>query len=211
MCIRDSFHTHAMDRRETAIWHRFHAASLKRTPIVDPPELKNSKRLIREDTLYCISLAFPKIFQDGKNDYWAYKQERQNKGLPLTLEEWFRHTLLCRDGRAASHPRYIHFVVNTCARMKALKGRNFFANRVTGNQANVEYMPDQMARMDKAAMRRSLCAYETSMPGSASEKLQMRADLEAMLNQTEEESWARASADMPQQHASLRELSLIHI
>ena len=89
--------------------------------------------------------------------------------------------------------------------MKALEGRNFFAQKVTGNQATVEYMPDQKAKMDKAVMRRSLCAYETSMPGSASEKLQMRADLEAMLNQTEEESLARASADMPQRHASLRE------
>ena len=33
----------------------------------------------------------------------------------------------------------------------------------------------------------------------------MHADLEAMLSQMEEESWARASEEMPQRHASLTE------
>ena len=137
------------------------------------------------------------------NDYWAYSEELRANKMSVSLREWARNTLLARDGRAAAHPRYIYFICNTVLRSKALTGRNFFAQRVKGTQVEVEYSPDDLMKMSKADMSRSLCAYETKMPGSAAEKLQQRNDLESMLNQLEEESWTRVSKEMPLRHHRL--------
>ncbi len=51
--------------------------------------------------------------------------------------------------------------------------------------------------MSKAQMTRVLCAYEHKCPGSAAEKLAQRGDLEAMINQLEEESHAKAGELLP--------------
>ena len=53
-------------------------------------------------------------------------------------------------------------------------------------------------------MVRTLCAYDGHAPGSASEKLQQRADLEAF-NQLEEESLCRAKERLPAVHPELSE------
>ena len=52
--------------------------------------------------------------------------------------------------------------------------------------------------MGKAKMARVLCAYETNLPGSAAERLRMRTDLEAMINQLEVESHAAARGELPE-------------
>ena len=53
-------------------------------------------------------------------------------------------------------------------------------------------------------MTNVLCAYEGKQPGSAAEKLAQRSDLEAMINQLEEESHARAREALPEARQRLR-------
>ena len=60
--------------------------------------------------------------------------------------------------------------------------------------------------MGKEKMCRMLCAYENKMPGSAAEKLDQRADLEAMLNQLETESFQRATEELPETRRELERM-----
>ena len=106
-------------------------------------------------------------------------------------------------GRALRHPRFFYFAVNTLLRNKAVRGKSYFVKQSFWAQAQVDYTPYDLLRMDKTAMTRVLCAYETNMPGSAAEKLQQRGDLESMLNQLEEESLEKAEEAMPQRHEAL--------
>ena len=105
----------------------------------------------------------------------------------MTLWEWFQHILRHCSGRALRHPRFFYFAVNTLLRNKAIRGKAFFARRSYGAQAHEEVTPEVLLRMSKAQMSRVLCAYEGKQPGSAAEKLAQRNDLEAMINQLEEE------------------------
>ena len=59
--------------------------------------------------------------------------------------------------------------------------------------------------MGKSGMARVLCAHESKMPGSAAEKLAQRDDLEAMLQQLEVESEAKAAGELPAVREQLRE------
>ena len=68
--------------------------------------------------------------------------------------------------------------------------------RQYGGQAYEELSPEKLLQMGKAKMARVLCAYETNLPGSAAERLRMRTDLEAMINQLEVESHVAARAEL---------------
>ena len=67
-----------------------------------------------------------------------------------------------------------------------------------GQQAYEDYAPEQLLQMGKAQMGRVLLAYEHALPGSAAEKLRVRNDLEATLNQLESESLDKATEELPQ-------------
>ena len=162
-----------------------------------------TEQLVREDTPWYIAAAFPKIFQTGQGDYWAYQKQRQARGLDVPLQEWFQHVLRGRDGRALKHPRFFYFAVNTFLRNKAVRSKSYFVKREFGADSYQSYTPKEMLKMGKAGMTRVLCAYEGNLPGSAAEKLQQRGDLEAMFNQLEEESLQKATAAMPAHHTTL--------
>ena len=181
------FDTKNLTNQERAALHQYKAARVKDVPIVPPPLVDDVRRLVREDAPYYMTLGFVKIFQTGAGDYWAFEHKRQQRGMRMTLWEWFQHILRHRSGRALRHPRFYYFAVNTILRNKAYRGKSFFIRRSFGGQAYEELTPDKLLAMGKAQMSRILCAYEGNQPGSAAEKLAQRNDLEAMIHQLEEE------------------------
>ena len=169
------------------------------------PQIEDSKTLVREDTPWYISAAFPKIFQTGEGDYWAFEKLRKARGQPVSLHRWVQHVLRGRDGRALRHPRFYYFALNTVLRNKAVRGRSYFIKKGIGNEAYTQCAPRDLLNVGKAKMMRVLCAYEQNLPGSASEKLSQRADLESMLNHIEEETFEKATSRMPALHSALVE------
>ena len=102
---------------------KFGAARIVGGTILDPPWVESSRTLVREDSPWYIVAAFPKIFQTGSGDYWAFVNERKQRGMDVSLKEWLFHVLRWRDGRALRHPRFYFFAVNTLLRNKAVRGR----------------------------------------------------------------------------------------
>jgi hypothetical protein len=191
------FDTAGMTRQERASLERYGAARLAGAPIVRPPQAADTRILLREDMPFYMSLGFLKIFQTGRGDFWAFEQRRRDRGLPVSLWDWFQHVLRHRSGRGLRHPRFFYFAVNTLLRNKAVRGKSYFVRRSIGHQAYEDFTPQQLLGKSKAQMIRILCAYETKMPGSAAEKLAQRDDLEAMLQQLETESEAKARSELP--------------
>ena len=116
--VPEEFDTTNMNARERYVHDRFRAGRLEGAAILDPPPIASTKRqdIVREDQAWYISAAFPKIFQTGAGDYWAYAQARSDRGQSVSLADWFFHVLRGRDGRALKHPRFYYFVVNTLLR-----------------------------------------------------------------------------------------------
>jgi endonuclease/exonuclease/phosphatase family metal-dependent hydrolase len=83
------------------------------------------------------------------------------------------------------------------------QGKSFFVKKTYGQQAYEDYAPEQLLQMGKAQMGRVLLAYENALPGSAAEKLRVRSDLEATLNQLECESLDKAIEELPKLTASV--------
>ena len=169
---------------------RFGAARVKGVPILDPPTVSSRNVLIREDQPYYIVAGFVKLFPLGCGDYWAHLQQRQNETRePLSFWEWIKHLLLRRDGRFQSHPRFYFFALNTALRNKALRARGYFLKRQqTVSTNNVAYTTEELFKMGKAQFTKIVSAFEHSMAGSAQEKLRQRSDLEAMVEQIEQET-----------------------
>ena len=170
--------------------HRFGAARVTGVPILDPPTVSSKNQLIREDQPYYIVAGFVKLFPLGHGDYWAHLQQRQHETYePLPFWEWLKHLLLRSDGRFQAHPRFYFFALNTALRNKALRARGYFLRRQQSAASNVEaYTAEDLFRMGKAQFTKIVSAFEHSMAGSAQEKLRQRSDLEAMVEQIEQES-----------------------
>ena len=169
--------------------HRFGAARVTGVPILDPPTVSWKNQLIREDQPHYIVAGFVK-FPLGHGDYWAHLQQRQQETYePLSFWEWLKHLLLRSDGRFQAHPRFYFFALNTALRNKALRARGYFLKRQQSAASNVEaYTAEDLFRMGKAQFTKIVSAFEHSMAGSAQEKLRQRSDLEAMVEQIEQES-----------------------
>ena len=90
---RDEFDTSNATAQERLAWRNCCAWKKKGARLVDPPALK-SGQIVREDTPYYIAAAFPKIFQTGAGDYWAFRKERQKRKMDASLWEWVQHCLL---------------------------------------------------------------------------------------------------------------------
>ena len=170
--------------------HRFGAARVTGVPILDPPTVSSKNQLIREDQPYYIVAGFLKLFPLGHGDYWAHLQQRQQETYePLSFWEWLKHLLLRSDGRFQAHPRFYFFALNTALRNKALRARGYFLKRQQSAASNVQaYTAEDLFRMGKAQFTKIVSAFEHSMAGSAQEKLRQRSDLEAMVEQIEQES-----------------------
>ena len=170
--------------------HRFGAARVTGVPILDPPTVSSKNQLIREDQPYYIVAGFLKLFPLGHGDYWAHLQQRQQETYePLSFWEWLKHLLLRSDGRFQAHPRFYFFALNTALRNKALRARGHFLKRQQSAATNVQaYTAEDLFRMGKAQFTKIVSAFEHSMAGSAQEKLRQRSDLEAMVEQIEQES-----------------------
>ena len=172
------------------------AASLKRhgagrvegLPIVDPPTGLSRNQLIREDHPYYIAAGFLKLFPLGHGDYWAHVQDRADNEQPLSFWEWLKHLLLRSDGRFQSHPRFYFFALNTALRNKALRARTYFVKRQVGLNTSDSYTNEELMNMGKAQFTKVIAAFEQAMIGSAQEKLQQRSDLEALVEQIEQET-----------------------
>ena len=170
--------------------HRFGAARVKGAPILDPPTVTSRNQLIREDQPYYIVAGFVKLFPLGQGDYWAHVQQRQQETYePLSFWEWLKHLLLRSDGRFQAHPRFYFFALNTALRNKALRARGYFMKRQQASAGNVvAYTAEELFKMGKAQFTKIVSAFEHSMAGSAQEKLRQRSDLEAMVEQIEQQS-----------------------
>ena len=169
---------------------RFGAARVKGVPILDPPTVTSTNQLIREDQPYYIVAGFVKLFPLGQGDYWAHLQQRQEETLqPLSFWEWLKHLLFRSDGRFQAHPRFYFFALNTALRNKALRARGYFLKRQqTQVNNNISYTTEELFKMGKAQFTKIVSAFEHSMVGSAQEKLRQRSDLEAMVDQIEQET-----------------------
>lgn len=172
------------------------AASLKRhgagrvegLPIVDPPTVLSRNQLIREDHPYYIAAGFLKLFPLGHGDYWAHVQDRADNEQPLSVWEWLKHLLLRSDGRFQAHPRFYFFALNTALRNKALRARTYFVKRQVGLNTSDSYTNEELMNMGKAQFTKVIAAFEQAMIGSAQAKLQQRSDLEALVEQIEQET-----------------------
>ena len=167
---------------------RFGAARVQGVPILDPPTVSSTNQLIREDQPHYIVAGFAKLFPLGQGDYWAHLQQRRENQQPLSFWEWFKHILLRSDGRFQAHPRFYFFALNTALRNKALRARGYFLKRQDGPRNNVAYTSEELFSMGKASFTKIVSAFEHSMVGSAQEKLRQRSDLEAMVEQIEQET-----------------------
>ena len=163
---------------------------MKGVPILDPPTVSSRNQLIREDQPYYIVAGFVKLFPLGLGDFWAHLQQRQEETRePLSFWEWIKHMLFRSDGRFQSHPRFYFFALNTALRNKALRARGYFLKRQqTASCNNVSYTTEELFKMGKAQFTKIVSAFEHSMAGSAQEKLRQRSDLEAMVEQIEQET-----------------------
>jgi hypothetical protein len=108
---------------QRSMLNKFGAARVSKSTILEPPWSENGRTLIREDSPWYIVAAFPKIFQTGSGDYWAFAEKRKQRGMDVSLKEWIGHVLRWRDGRALRHPRFYFFAVNTMLRNKAVRGK----------------------------------------------------------------------------------------
>ena len=88
-----------------------------------------------------MALGFLKVFQTGRGDFWAFEQRRRDRGLPVSLWDWFQHVLRHRSGRAMRHPRFFYFAVNTLLRNRAVRGKSYFVRRSIGHQAYEDFTP----------------------------------------------------------------------
>jgi hypothetical protein len=96
--------------------------------------------------------------------------------------------LLRSDGRFQAHPRFYFFALNTALRNKALRARTYFVKRQVGLNTSDSYTNEELMNMGKAQFTKIIAAFEQAMIGSAQEKLQQRSDLEALVEQIEQET-----------------------
>ena len=110
------------------------------------------------------------------------------RGKPTAVVLLLKHLLLRSDGRFQAHPRFYFFALNTALRNKALRARGYFMKRQQGASSNVAYTTEELFNMGKAQFTKIVSAFEHSMAGLAQEKLRERSDLEAMVEQIEQET-----------------------
>ena len=187
---------HRSDAVLSANVKRHGAGRVEGLPIVDPPTVLSRNQLIREDHPYYIAAGFLKLFPLGCGDYWAHVQERDDNLSPLSFWEWLKHLLLRSDGRFQSHPRFYFFALNTALRNKALRARTYFVKRQVGLNTSDSYTNEQLMNMGKAQFTKVIAAFEQAMIGSAQEKLQQRSDLEALVEQIEQETLEQKSQEV---------------
>jgi hypothetical protein len=179
---------HRSDALTGANLKRHGAGRVEGLPIVDPPTVLSRNQLIREDHPYYIAAGFLKLFPLGHGDYWAHVQDRADNDQPLSFWEWVKHLLLRSDGRFQAHPRSYFFALNTALRNKALRARTYFVKRQVGLNTSDSYTNEELMNMGKAQFTKIIAAFEQAMIGSAQEKLQQRSDLEALVEQIEQET-----------------------
>ena len=179
---------HRSDALTAANLKRHGAGRVEGLPIVDPPTVLSRNQLIREDHPYYIAAGFLKLFPLGHGDYWAHVQDRADNDQPLSFWEWVKHLLVRSDGRFQAHPRFYFFALNTALRNKALRARTYFVKRQVGLNTSDSYTNEELMNMGKAQFTKIIAAFEQAMIGSAQEKLQQRSDLEALVEQIEQET-----------------------
>ena len=92
------------------------ASDKRNIPKVDAPQI-DQKNPIREDEAGYIAKAFVRIFPFGIGDYHELKI-KHDAGLKFAT--WGKYVLQYHDGRAAKHPRFKYFIINSCMRMKTM-------------------------------------------------------------------------------------------
>ena len=83
----------------------------------------DQKNPMREDEPGYIAKAFVRIFPFGVGDY---HERKSSLGAGLKYATWAKYVLQYHDGRAARHPRFKYFVLNTRLRMKTPGLKNVF-------------------------------------------------------------------------------------
>lgn len=151
-------------------------------PRVEPPEV--DMQPITESTVGYIPMAFPKLFPHGTGDY---HRERASllQGKP-SFEQWGRYMLLWHDKRFSEHPRFRYWFLDTCLRMKTPVCKDVFL------RVNPEVKDVTLEELDSASVRRKvvqqMATATQTVPGSIGERRRMRAELESMVEQKEDET-----------------------
>ena len=179
---------HRSDAATVAKGRRHGAGRVEGLPIVDPPTVRSRNQLIREDQPFYIAAGFLKLFPLGHGDYWAFHAERKQHGEEVSFMGWLQHLLLRSDGRFQCHPLFYFFALNTALRAKALRSRNYFVKKQGEVNTDAMYTNEELMKMGKAQFTKIIAAFEQAMVGSAQEKLQQRSDLEALVEQIEQET-----------------------
>ena len=100
-----SFEKSGLDEAERGRYDAVLAARVAGAPFKDPPAIRG--RAIREDRPHYITRGLVKIFQTGKEDFWAHQKARKlENNCDVSLMGWAQHVLRWRDGRALRHPRF---------------------------------------------------------------------------------------------------------
>ena len=158
--------------------------ALKRVgyPRVDPPEV--DVQPIAEHSVGYIVMAFPKLFPHGTGDYHAGRGGLL-KGKP-SFEQWGRYLLLWHDKRFAEHPRFRYWFLDTALRMKTPVCKDVFL-RVNPDVQDLTLQDLEAPAVRRRVVQQMSTATQT-VPGSIGERRRMRAELEALVEQKEDET-----------------------
>ena len=170
-------------------------ASARGAPRVDAPEIEDKiGQVIPENEPGYIPCAFPKLFPFGIGDY--HDAKRGLKGRD-SFADWGRFIMLWHDGRFMRHTRFRYWFLDTWLRALSPSQRNVFM-KIYPNAAEAT-LSDLQDPVNRRTMVKQMSTTSANIPGSISERGQMRQHLEAMVDQIEHET-----ADLGENHGAGR-------
>ena len=145
------------------------------TPTAQWPEIQNApiNEFKTEGYMTC---AFPTLFPTGEADFAAPRLHR------VTIGEYFKHLLLYKDGRFATHPRFRFFALNTEMRWRALQAGNIYVRQHAKDaQLTVQELKD-MVGVEGEAFSSRVLHFATSLRGTSPYWYKQRTRLIAMVD-----------------------------
>ena len=171
------------------------ATSTRGAPRVDAPEVQDKiGQAIPENEPGYIPCAFPKLFPFGTGDYHDAKRGLRGKD---SFADWGRFVMLWHDGRFMRHTRFRYWFLDTWLRALSPSQRNVFMKIYP--KAAEATLSDLQDPVNRRTLVKQMSTTSANIPGSISERGQMRQHLEAMVDQIEHET-----ADLGENHGAGR-------
>jgi hypothetical protein len=162
---------------------------------VHAPEIEDKVgQVIPENEPGYIPCAFPKLFPFGIGDYHESKRGLQGRDH---FADWGRFIMLWHDGRFLRHTRFRYWFLDTWLRALSPSQRNVFM-KIYPNAADAS-LSDLADPALRKTLIKQMSTTSANIPGSISERGQMRQHLEAMVDQIEHET-----ADLGEHHGAGR-------